>query len=81
MSSTDINDPKKGTPVAEQSVEPFLTEEEIAGALESQGYTDITKIELEEDKYEVKARDSDGKSVEIYADPRTGEVLNSKYEE
>ena len=61
--------------------EPYLTEQEITQILESQGYTEIKKIELEKGKYEVKARDADGRRVEIYADPRTGEILKSKYKE
>jgi len=43
MGSTDVTNPQTGNPVAEQSTEPFLTEEEIAGAIESQGYTDIKR--------------------------------------
>ena len=61
--------------------EPNLTEQEITQILESQGYTEIKKIELEKGEYEVKARDADGRRVEIYADPRTGEILKSKYDE
>ena len=61
--------------------EPYLTEQEITQILESQGYTEIKKIELEKGEYEVKARDADGRRVEIYADPRTGEILKSKYKE
>ena len=61
--------------------EPYLTEQEITQILESQGYTEIKKIELEKGEYEVKARDADGRRVEIYADPRTGEILKSKYDE
>ena len=60
--------------------EPYLTEQEITQILESQGYTEIKKIELEKGEYEVKARDADGRRVEIYADPRTGEILKSKYD-
>lgn len=61
--------------------EPYLTEQAITQILESQGYTEIKKIELEKGEYEVKARDADGRRVEIYADPRTGEILKSKYKE
>lgn len=69
-------------PAAEQvAPEPYLTEQEIAEALESQGYTEITKIELEKGKYEVKARDADGRRIELYADPRTGEILKTEYDD
>ena len=83
MGSTDRNDVRQeSAPAVEQTApEPYMTEEEVAAALEAQGFSDIKKMELEKGEYEVKARDADGKRVEIYLDPRTGEILDSKYKE
>ena len=83
MGSTDRNDVRQDlAPTVEQTApEPYMTEEEVAAALKAKGYSDIKKIELEKGEYEVKARDADGKRVEIYLDPRTGEILDSKYKE
>jgi len=73
---------KVNPPTAEQvAPEPYLTEQEIAEALEAQGYTDIRKIELEKGEYEVKALDADGRRVELYVDPHTGEILETEYDD
>lgn len=80
---TDRNDVQKEYPLTgeQRASVPYLTAKEVAETVETQGYTNINKIELEKGKYEVEARDIDGKRVELDVDPRTGEVLSWKYDE
>jgi hypothetical protein len=53
---------------------------QIAGRVSEQGYTDISEVEREDGGYEVKARDTNGRRVELYVDGRTGQILGSEFE-
>lgn len=46
----------------------------LSAKLEGQGYV-IREIEIDDDAYEVKAVDPDGRRVEADVNPRTGEPL------
>ncbi len=51
----------------------------LADKVTSQGFSDIREIERKSDKlYEVKARDAQGRWMELYVDARTGEILKSE---
>lgn len=56
----------------------WLTIPQLYERLEAAGYRAIDEIEREDDAYEVKATDRDGRRVEIYVDPVTGEVLKTE---
>lgn len=56
----------------------WLTLHEVQLKLEALGYRELTKIEREDDKYEVKATDPQGQRVEIKVDPVTGTVLDTE---
>lgn len=56
----------------------WLTLHEIQLKIEALGYRELTKIEREDDKYEVKATDPQGQRVEIDVDPITGAVLGTE---
>ena len=58
-----------------------LSAKEIITALEGQGYTDFREIEREGSSYEVKARDRDGRFVEVYVSAETGQVVRGEDEE
>ena len=62
--------------VAARSVpaEEWMPASAVAQKLEGQGYT-VREIEREDGAYEVYATDPDGERVELYADPRTGDIL------
>lgn len=47
---------------------------EIAARVEAQGYTDIEEIEREGSSYEVCAKDSTGKEVELTVNASTGRI-------
>jgi uncharacterized membrane protein YkoI len=50
----------------------------VLAQLRDQGYVEIDEIERERDRFEVKARDREGRRVELYLDARTGETLKSE---
>ena len=58
-----------------------LPMEEILARLKEQGYGEIYEIERERGLYEVKARGQDGWRVEIYVDPRTGDILRREHDD
>lgn len=47
---------------------------EIVSRVEAQGYRDIGEIERESGNYEVEAKDSQGRSVELKVNDQTGKV-------
>ncbi|HYH39769.1 MAG TPA: PepSY domain-containing protein [Azospirillum sp.] len=50
----------------------------ILDRVEAQGYRDITEVEREDGRYEVKAVDAEGRRVELKLDARTGEVVKAE---
>jgi uncharacterized membrane protein YkoI len=66
------------TPAAVSDAAPTLTMEQVLAQLRDQGYGEIDEIERERDRFEVKARDREGRRVELYLDARTGETLKSE---
>jgi len=60
-----------GKPASEKT---GLSMERVIAKLKEQGYSDISEIERENDRYCVDARDADGKEVELYVDAKTGEI-------
>lgn len=59
----------KGTPMAEDAVIARLT---------AAGYTRIRGLDMEHGCYEAKGFDKDGKRVEVYVEPATGEIVRVK---
>lgn len=49
--------------------------EQLTSRLESQGYH-VKKIKLDDGRYKVKAIDSTGHKVKLYASPQNGDVLS-----
>ncbi len=73
-----------GSTVSGQSVVEggsTLTMAEVVTRLNEQGYAQIYEIEREHGAYEVKARNAEGALMELYVDPRTGQVLKSEHED
>jgi len=58
-----------------------LEPEGILSRLRAEGYSDFVELERERDRYEVKARNADGRWVEVYVDSSTGEVLHTEFED
>lgn len=49
--------------------------EQILAQLKADGYGEIYEVERESGRYEVKAKNQEGRRVELYLDARTGELL------
>jgi hypothetical protein len=60
------------------SRQQWLSVSEIQQRLEAAGYRDIDKIEREDNYYEVKATDPDGRRVELKVDPTSGDVTKTE---
>lgn len=56
--------------------ESWLTIPVIYENVTAAGYTDISEIERDDGKYEVKGVDADGNRVKLYVDPQSGEILD-----
>ncbi|MCB1676204.1 MAG: PepSY domain-containing protein [Halioglobus sp.] len=60
------------------SSENWLTIADVYDKLVAAGYSDITQIERDDGRYEVKATAPNGGRVEIDVDPVTAKVLRSR---
>jgi uncharacterized membrane protein YkoI len=56
-----------------------LNFQQVVERVVAQGYNDVREIERKGDKlYEIKARNGQGRRVELYVDARSGEVLREE---
>lgn len=73
------------SPASGEALQPggaILTVPEIIDQVVAQGYSDVAEVEREGGgRYEVKARNPEGRWVELYVDARTGEILRSERED
>jgi uncharacterized membrane protein YkoI len=60
---------------------PAVPMEQVLARLKAEGYREIYEIEREHGKYEVKARNREGRMVELYLDARTGKTLETEQED
>lgn len=81
-SSDDYREGVRSGPVDRSEISgSALSMEEVLVRLKDQGYGEVYEIERERGLYEVKARDQDGWRVEIYVDPRTGDILRREHDD
>lgn len=53
--------------------------QQVVERVVAQGYSDVREVERKSDKlYEIKARNGQGRWVEIYVDARSGEILREE---
>lgn len=53
--------------------------QQVVERVAAQGYNDVREVERKSDKlYEVKARNGQGRWVELYVDSRSGEILREE---
>ena len=64
--------------IAGSTQAPWLSVHEVQLKVEAMGYRDLSELERERDKYEIKATDAQGRLVKIDVDPFTGDVLKTK---
>lgn len=55
----------------------WLTKEEVAARLKDQGF-DVRRMDTEDGCLEMKGMNKDGKRVEVYVHPVSGEIVNIK---
>lgn len=56
----------------------WMSMEQVKTRLDAAGYRDFEKIERDDNKYEVKATDAQGRRVEVDVDPISGEILKTE---
>ena len=64
--------------IAGNTPSPWLSVHEVQLKVEAMGYRDLSELERDHDKYEIKAVDAQGRLVKIDVDPFTGDVLKTK---
>ena len=65
-------------PAATAQPQTFLTVRQVYDTLTSAGYRNITEIELEHGRYDVKADNPQGQRVKLRVDAQNGAVLRSR---
>ena len=60
---------------------PAIPMEQVLAQLKAEGYGEVYEIEREHGKYEVKARNREGRVVELYLDASTGKTLETEEED
>lgn len=61
-----------------QSGASGLASSEILQRVEQAGFSDVRDLEFDDGLWEVKARDRDGRRVELLVDPVTGEIIDPR---
>lgn len=70
--------PTPAQPAAAPAAAATLTVRQIYDTLAAAGYRNITEIELEHGRYDVKADNAQGQRVKLRVDAQTGAVLRSR---
>jgi hypothetical protein len=70
--------PVRGTGQEAPQAAPAMPMEQVLAQLKAEGYGEIYEIERERNRYEVKAKNPEGRRVELHLDAATGKVLESE---
>ncbi|MDQ1762200.1 PepSY domain-containing protein [Achromobacter aegrifaciens] len=70
--------PAPGQPAATAPANATLTVHQIYDTLTAAGYRNITEIELEHGRYDVKVDNAQGQRVKLRVDAQSGAVLRSR---
>ncbi len=70
--------PAPAQPAATAPASATLTVRQIYDTLTAAGYRNITEIELEHGRYDVKADNAQGQRVKLRVDAQSGTVLRSR---
>lgn len=75
-----VPDPETGKPLIKRvagldAPGSYLSAKQILGTVAAAGYPDVYAIEREHAIYEVMVYDADGRKLELYLHPKTGELL------
>ena len=70
--------PGTGEQVAQTAPAAAIPMEQVLAQLKAEGYSEVYEIEREHGRYEVKAKNREGRTVELYLDAATGKALQSE---
>ena len=73
--------PVLGTGQEAAQAAPAMPMEQVLAQLKAEGYSEVYEIEREHGKYEVKAKNRDGRRVELSLDASTGKTLGTEEED
>ena len=73
--------PARQTGEQAQAPAPAIPMEQLLSQLKAEGYGEVYEIEREHGKYEVKAKNRDGRTVELSLDASTGKTLETEEED
>jgi uncharacterized membrane protein YkoI len=75
--------PARGTGEEVTQAAPALAipMEQVLAPLKAEGYSEVNEIEREHGRYEVKAKNREGRTVELYLDAGTGKTLEAEEED
>lgn len=59
---------------------PLLNIGDIYQRMVDAGYQDIREIEFDDGRYEVKARDAEGRRLKLYVSASSGEIEHSRFD-
>ena len=76
LAQSDQAPPQVGQQATESAL--AMPMEQALAQLKAEGYGEVYEIERERGGYEVKAKDREGRTVELYLDAATGKVLESE---
>jgi uncharacterized membrane protein YkoI len=65
----------------EAAAVPAIPMEQVLAQLKAEGYSEVYEIEREHGKYEVKAKNREGRTIELSLDATTGKALQSEDED
>lgn len=60
---------------------PAMPMEQVLAQLKAEGYAEVYEIEREKGRYEVEAKNREGRTVELYLDAGTGKILETEEED
>ena len=81
MAQSDQPARATGEEIARTAPAPGMPMEQVLAELKAQGFSEIYEIEREHGRYEVKAKNRDGQTVELYVDAGTGRTLKTEVED
>jgi hypothetical protein len=71
--------PEEG--IAQAAPTPAIPMERVLAQLKAEGYGEVYEIEREHGRYEVKAKNREGRMVELALDASTGKTLETEQED
>jgi len=81
LAQSDAPVRRSGEEATQTAAAPAIPMEQVLAQLKAEGYGEVYEIERERGRYEVKARNREGRMVELHLDAGTGKILESEAED